>query len=288
MMCSARKRVLVALAVVWGALLLFSVPSRVWASPAITSSVNSTARVHVLSFGFTDAILLESDGRFGLVDAGEDNDYPSGEDPRYPLREGITRGGGVTDKLFAYMKAMGVTSENFEFLVCTHPHSDHIGGADEVIEEFKPQRVYLLPYKDSYIFEPSRLWDNQYVYDRTVAAALANGATLIQGFDTSAPVDPGRLEEAPEDPAPTDPANPQDPAGPEKPAQPDTPDPSQQPTDTPETPAASEPSVTEKSVFAPVAGDPVALDAQEMVEAVAPQAAPETVQEDEADRKSVV
>lgn len=257
-------------------------PAVAQAEPAASVPASSTARVHVLSFGFTDAILLESDGRFGLVDAGEDNDYPSGADPRYPLREGITRGGGVTDKLFAYMRAMGVTSENFEFLVCTHPHSDHIGGADEVIEEFKPQRVYLLPYKDSYIFEPSRLWDNQYVYDRTVAAALANGATLIQGFDTSAPVDPGRLEESPEDPAPTDPADPQDPADPEKPAQPDTPDPSQQTTDTPGTPAASEPSAAEKDVSAPVAGDPVVLDAQEMVEAVAPQAVPETVQEDQA------
>lgn len=282
MIGSARRRLLAVLTAILGLCLCLAMPARAWAAPASATAASSTARIHVLSFGFTDAILLESDGRFGLVDAGEDDDYPSGADPRYPLREDITRGGGVTDKLFAYMRAMGVTSENFEFLVCTHPHSDHIGGADEVIEEFKPQRVYLLPYKDSYIFEPSRLWDNQYVYDRTVEAALANGATLIQGFDTSAPVDPGRLEEAPEDPAPVDPADPIDPADPEKPAQPDTPDPSQQTTDTPGTPAASEPSAAEKDVSAPVAGDPVVLDAQEMVEAVAPQAAPETVQEDQA------
>lgn len=152
--------------------------------------IDSKARIHVLSFGNTDAILLESNGRFGLVDAGEDNDYPDGSDPRYPLREGITRGNGVTDKLFTYMKAMGVTDKNLEFIICTHPHSDHIGGADEVIEEFKPERVYLMPYKDRYISNPVGLWDNLYVYDKTIEAAITNGATLIQGFDERAPVNP--------------------------------------------------------------------------------------------------
>ena len=61
---------------------------------------------------------------------------------------------------------LGVTQENFEFYIGTHPHSDHIGTADEVIEEFHPKRVYIQEYKDSYISNPAALWDNLYVYDQ--------------------------------------------------------------------------------------------------------------------------
>ena len=46
-------------------------------------------KIHFISLnGVTDAILLESDGYFGMVDSGEDWDYPNSE--QYPLREGIT------------------------------------------------------------------------------------------------------------------------------------------------------------------------------------------------------
>ncbi|MEY8436191.1 MBL fold metallo-hydrolase [Atopobiaceae bacterium 24-176] len=143
----------------------------------------------------TDAIVLESvrDGQkvFGVVDAGEDNDYPDGSDPRYPARAGITRGGGITDRVFALLDGLGATSDNVEFFIGTHPHSDHIGGADELIERYRPKRVYLMPYNDGCISTPSRLWDNLYVYDKAVAAAESCGAVLVQSFDPSAPVSPG-------------------------------------------------------------------------------------------------
>ena len=38
-----------------------------------------------------DAILLESNGKFGIIDSGEDTDYPDGSDPKYPLRSGISK-----------------------------------------------------------------------------------------------------------------------------------------------------------------------------------------------------
>ena len=34
-------------------------------------------RIHFLNTGSSDAILIESNGRFALVDAGEDSDYPA-------------------------------------------------------------------------------------------------------------------------------------------------------------------------------------------------------------------
>ena len=163
-------------------------------------SAPGATRIHVLSFCYSDAILLESNGRFGLVDAAEDSDYPDGSDPRYPAeRPGITHGAGVEQQLVAYMKKVGVTEDNLDFFIGTHPHSDHIGGADTVIETFKPKRVYTPEYKDEYIQggkrpDPSdskalaawkshpRLWDNLYVYDQLVSAAEAADSELIQSL----------------------------------------------------------------------------------------------------------
>ncbi len=160
--------------------------------------------IHVMAFMSSDAILVESDGRFGLVDAGEDDDYPDGSDPRYPLRDGIIIGEGHEDELIAYMKSLGVTSGNLEFVLGTHPHSDHIGALDEVIYEFQPSRVYLMEYQDSYVTRPDDLWDNLYVYDHVLQATADTGAVLVRSFDEAAPVIPASREDAPEPDSPGD------------------------------------------------------------------------------------
>lgn len=131
----------------------------------------------------TDAILIECNGKYGMVDSGEDNDYPDGSDSRYPLRSGVTKGQGHEQEVISYLRSLGVNSSNFEFYIGTHPHSDHIGSADEIIYEFHPQRVYAEPYDDSMITAPAALWDNQYVYDHMIEAANETGAKLIQHFN---------------------------------------------------------------------------------------------------------
>lgn len=160
---------------------------------------DGAVRVHVLPFSYTDAIVVECDGHFGMIDAGEDSDFPSGSDDRYPLREGITQGGGIENEMADYLEDIGVTPENFDFFIGTHPHSDHIAGADEVIYRFKPKAIYTPYYDDSLITNEAFLWDNLYVYDHLVSAArwaagpMGYGATFVQYFgdDTDpANVDP--------------------------------------------------------------------------------------------------
>ena len=165
-------------------------PPTAYADQSQTEAASTGTHIHILPFAGTDAIVLESNGRFGIVDSGEDSDYPDGSDPRYPLRPGIVKGSGVEDAVVAYLKNLGVNSGNLEFYLGTHPHSDHIGSADEIIREFRPQRVYLAEYQDSFISDEARLWDNQYVYDRAIAAAKETGAILIQNLDPNAPVEP--------------------------------------------------------------------------------------------------
>lgn len=89
----------------------------IYASPAYAGEGEAgSVKIHVLPFNYMDAIVLECDGHFGMVDAGEDDDYPSGEDPRYPLRTGVTKGRGVEAEVAVYLRSLGVNDGNFDFL----------------------------------------------------------------------------------------------------------------------------------------------------------------------------
>ena len=65
--------------------------------------IPGTDRIHFMRTGSSDAILLESDGHFAMVDAGEDTDNPRGFD-------GLNLPGYEQDVL-AYLKAR-TTAEN--------------------------------------------------------------------------------------------------------------------------------------------------------------------------------
>ena len=162
-------------------------------TPESTQAADTTAKIHILTLDSgSNAIVLESvddHGQkiFGMVDSGEDWDYPDGSDPRYPLRSGITTSIGYDEEVLSYLDSLGVTSDNLQFYVATHPHSDHIGTGDTIVRQYSPDRVYLLPYSDSYVSDSARLWDNLYVYDQLLSAVEeTDGVTLIQHLNPDA------------------------------------------------------------------------------------------------------
>ena len=138
-------------------------------------------RIHFINVGNGDAILLESNGHFAMVDVGEDTNYPDGSDPRYPLRPGITTTEGYEEKVINYLKSVGV--KKLDFIIGTHAHSDHIGSMPNIMDEFKTEKLYAKVYSDKYIYSKDRLWDNQYVYDRMIEAAKRNKVKIIQDFN---------------------------------------------------------------------------------------------------------
>lgn len=195
-------------AVLMALLLVLFVPATAHAENEQTES--STVRIHVLPFDHMDAIIVECDGHFGVVDSAEDSEAPDGSDFRYPVRPGTTYGQGKEDEVIAYMRTIGVTQDNLDFYIGTHPHSDHIGSASQIIHAFHPKTIYTPVYDDSYITDSSALWDNRFVYDRLIAAAewaqKEYGARIIQHLDPSyiEPVDPDP-DPDPVDPDPVDP-----------------------------------------------------------------------------------
>lgn len=78
--------------------------------------------VHFIDVGQGDSILASSEGHYMLIDAGE-NDQ--------------------ADTVISYLKQQGVTK--LDYVIGTHPHSDHIGGLDKVIDTFAVEKVMLPP-----------------------------------------------------------------------------------------------------------------------------------------------
>ncbi|MCX6700826.1 MAG: MBL fold metallo-hydrolase [Methanomicrobiales archaeon] len=69
--------------------------------------------VHFIDVGQGDSALIQYNGTTILIDAGEADEGPG---------------------LITYLKHQGV--RNIDILVATHPHSDHIGGMQEVLKNF--------------------------------------------------------------------------------------------------------------------------------------------------------
>jgi beta-lactamase superfamily II metal-dependent hydrolase len=88
------------------------------------SQVEADTQVHFIDVGQGDATLLESNGRFALIDAGPSK---------------------AQEDLVSYLKAVGVTE--LDYLILTHPHADHMGGMQAVLQNFDVKQV-LLPNFD--------------------------------------------------------------------------------------------------------------------------------------------
>ncbi|MBQ9880292.1 MAG: MBL fold metallo-hydrolase [Clostridia bacterium] len=138
-------------------------------------------RIHFLSTGTSDAIILESDGRFAMVDAGEDTDNPRHFDAlELP---------GYENEVLSYLKAH-CADENgkvhLDFVLGTHAHSDHIGGFDTVLldPDVTVDRAYLKTYDESRI-NPYEIeqWDNREVYEQMLSALNERNVPVISEPD---------------------------------------------------------------------------------------------------------
>lgn len=135
-------------------------------------------RIHFLNTGNSDAILLESDGKFALIDCGEDSDNPRGFQ-NLELE-------GYEDFVVDYLNYFCKDKDgqiNMEFIMGTHAHSDHIGGFDTVImqDNVHIKKAYFKKYYEDRIIEDEvKDWDNKEMYEDAVNAVNEKGIELIQ------------------------------------------------------------------------------------------------------------
>ncbi|MBR3816669.1 MAG: MBL fold metallo-hydrolase [Clostridia bacterium] len=137
-------------------------------------------RIYFFNTGSADAVLLESCGRFALIDGGEDSDNPRGfselafEGTEEYVAESVRRIAGRKNG-----------EAVIEFVLGTHSHSDHIGGLDTLVlsKGVTVKRVLIKKYDESRIipYEVTR-WDNKEVYEQLVSACLSKNIPVIHNI----------------------------------------------------------------------------------------------------------
>lgn len=140
-------------------------------------------KIHFLRTGNSDAILLESGGKFALIDAAEDSEYPA-EKP------GLAAPGWEAYVPDYVKRAAGDAQGKavLEFVLGTHAHSDHIGGFDTLLADpnITVHKAYLKPYSDEGMrgYEKA-YWDNDVVYEQMLDALAQRGIPLEQDIPES-------------------------------------------------------------------------------------------------------
>ena len=116
--------------VVFGSIFYFLEPSQ--ANPNTTSKVpeetttsqeildGENLQIQFLDVGQADSILIQNEDQFMLIDAGNNEDGK---------------------KLVSYFQSLGI--ESFQYVIGTHAHEDHIGGMDDIIDNFDIDTFYM-------------------------------------------------------------------------------------------------------------------------------------------------
>lgn len=82
--------------------------------------VSGNLKVYFIDVGQADCIYINQGDYNMLIDAGNNEDG---------------------EKLVNYFKSLNI--EEFNYVVATHPHEDHIGGMDDIINNFKIDEFYM-------------------------------------------------------------------------------------------------------------------------------------------------
>jgi len=117
-----------------------------------------------------DAIVIESNGHFGLVDAAYDKESAHGSES----------GEGVKQ----YLLDLGV--KHLDFVIATHSHSDHIGGMPKIADYEDGYKIvdentvyFYKPYVPNPVEDEMEGWNNGVYFTAAFDAMLAARAQMV-------------------------------------------------------------------------------------------------------------
>ncbi len=132
-------------------------------------------RIHFLNTGNSDAILLESNGEFALIDAGEGSRNP---------RKSVAYK-GYEQTVLNYLKSTAVDAEGavkLKFVLGTHCHYDHIGAFEAVISDEKIEigTAYFKEFNENVVKDYEvESWHINDVYNATKDALVAKEVPIV-------------------------------------------------------------------------------------------------------------
>ncbi|MCM8900731.1 MBL fold metallo-hydrolase [Caldicoprobacter algeriensis] len=102
------------------ALVIVKISGEIPAEKDAVTDVTNHMTVHFIDVGQADSILITMEDSAMLIDAGNNED---------------------SQLVVDYIKARGITT--LDYIIATHPHEDHIGGMDAVINVFEVKNIIM-------------------------------------------------------------------------------------------------------------------------------------------------
>ena len=142
--------------------------------------------VHFIKCGSSDAILIEANGHFGLIDSANPFQYIQNEVEHVQIDESI---GEVNQWVSDPDKSVQAVINYFnylqidklDFIIGTHAHSDHIGGIPAIAYYFVNDntRYYYRKYRETREDTTNIDWANYKYYLAAIHSMQKKGASLI-------------------------------------------------------------------------------------------------------------
>lgn len=129
-------------------------------SGGITERLEDDLYVHFIDVGQGDCVYITAGGQNMLIDCGETSE---------------------SDKVISYLNKQGVS--RLDYIIATHPHSDHMGGMGDIILNYDIGEV-IMPYLDDEDIPTTRYFESfldacsekdLYITDSQVGRTIALG-----------------------------------------------------------------------------------------------------------------
>ena len=136
---------------------------------------NGDDRIHFLNTANSDCIILESNGKFALIDSGEGNENPRRK----------TEYKGYRDEVISYIKKVASDEKgfvNFEFVLGTHIHYDHAGNFEAIFKDPKisAKKAYFKKFNEKVATEmEADDWGNKETYEKILSALESKSIPVI-------------------------------------------------------------------------------------------------------------
>ena len=139
---------------------------------------NGDDRIHFLNTANSDCIILESNGKFALIDSGEGNENPRRK----------TEYKGYRDEVISYIKKVASDKNgyvNFEFVLGTHIHYDHAGNFEAIFKDKKisAKKAYFKEFNENVATElDANDWGNKATYEKILKTLEEKDIPVIKNL----------------------------------------------------------------------------------------------------------